>query len=122
MTAPYFHVDEHPHPDHTRLSLVGELDLSSASWFEDRLDELAAHGHDVRLDLSQLDFIDSTGIRVLVRALLKSTEDGWQFQIEPNVTDTVRRVFNLVNLDRHLLGEAPRRIRDEPTRQLPPAD
>jgi anti-sigma B factor antagonist len=121
MTAPYFHVDEHPYADHTRLSLVGELELMSASRFEDRLDELAAIGREVRLDLSRLDFIDSTGIRVLIRALLKSSEDGWQLEIEPNVTDTVRRVFNLVNLDRHLVGEPPRRIPDEPARQLRPA-
>jgi anti-anti-sigma factor len=76
MTASYFRIDEHPHAEHTRLSLVGELDLLSASLFEDRLDELASQKRDVRLDLSELDFIDSTGIRVLLRALFRSTEDG----------------------------------------------
>lgn len=121
MTPPYFHIDEHPRGDHIRLSLIGELDLLSASCFEDRLDELAAHRRDVRLDLSRLDFIDSSGIRVLFRALLKSTEDSWQLQIEPNVTDPVRRVFNLVNLDRHLLGETPSRTHDDLARELPPA-
>jgi anti-anti-sigma factor len=113
MTPPYFRIDEDPQADYIRLSLIGELDLLSASSFEDRLDELAEHGRDVRLNLSSLDFIASTGVRVLMRALLRSAEGSWRLQIEPNITDTVRRVFNLVNLNCHLVGATPRQIHSQ---------
>ncbi|HEY2656844.1 MAG TPA: STAS domain-containing protein [Solirubrobacteraceae bacterium] len=54
---------ERPDPDGTvTLTLLGDLDLTTAETLSTRLAELKTAGHPVRLDLSQLSFIDSTGI------------------------------------------------------------
>jgi anti-anti-sigma factor len=51
-----------------RLTLHGELDMIGAPEVEARLGELAREGVDVRLDLTPLTFMDSTGVRVLFGA------------------------------------------------------
>ena len=48
-----------------RLTLRGELDLATAARLEQAL---AAAGDDVVLDLRDLTFMDSTGVRVLLEA------------------------------------------------------
>lgn len=50
------------------VSLAGELDLASAPALAGALAGVIQAGHDVTLDLRELQFIDSTGIGVLVRA------------------------------------------------------
>jgi stage II sporulation protein AA (anti-sigma F factor antagonist) len=58
------------------LRLAGELDLSSAPRLSDALDpKLDAGGHIV-LDLSDLSFMDSTGLQVLIRSALTLGDRG----------------------------------------------
>jgi anti-anti-sigma factor len=52
--------------DGRRFRLVGELDLATSSILIERLSPLAAEEGDLRLDLSELAFIDSSGIRSLL--------------------------------------------------------
>src|SRR5437588_7330945 len=66
MPMPYFDIEERQEGDWTRLRLVGELDLAAASGLEDRLRQLSEANKRVRVDLSKLDFIDSSGIRLLI--------------------------------------------------------
>jgi anti-sigma B factor antagonist len=84
------------------LRLTGELDLASAPTLEYRLEALRNQGRSVRLDLSRLEFIDSTGIHVLVRAFSSTNTNGWAFQIDPDISPPVMRVLEIVNLD-HLV-------------------
>ena len=105
MTRPFFAVEESRRDGHVRLSLIGELDLYTAPGLEDRLHGLAFTSRVVRLDLSKLEFIDSAGIRVLIRAIRDARDDGRQLQIEPDVGRNVRLALNLVNLDRYLVGD-----------------
>lgn len=61
------------------VSVVGELDASSAPRLVAALDEVergAGSGQVVLLDLSGTTFIDSAGIRVLVRSLLTLRDAG----------------------------------------------
>jgi anti-anti-sigma factor len=87
-----------------RLSLVGELDLASVPELEDRLALLRATNCPTRLDLSELDFIDSTGLHVLVRAVGDARRTSWSFQIEPEVGPQVMRMFKLVEFDRFVMA------------------
>jgi anti-anti-sigma factor len=87
-----------------RLSLTGELDLGSAPVLEDRLTRLRAVKSPVRLDLSQLEFIDSTGLHLLVRTVGDAQIKGWELEIERDVAPEVMRLFKLVHLDRFVLG------------------
>jgi anti-anti-sigma factor len=49
------------------LRLVGELDLANASGFEDAVLAASAEDEAVSIDLAGLTFIDSSGIRALIR-------------------------------------------------------
>ena len=65
---PRFEVTAEPDPERggTLLRLSGELDLVSEPGFEEAL--AAVEAPPVRIDLSQLDFMDSTGLRALLSA------------------------------------------------------
>jgi anti-anti-sigma factor len=48
--------------------LVGDLDLATVEAWQDELDPVCSRpGSLVRLDLSQVTFVDSTGLRMLIR-------------------------------------------------------
>jgi anti-anti-sigma factor len=90
-----------------RLTLLGELDMSVAEDLQTRLEELkGAHAH-VRLDLSQLSFIDSTGIRIVTLAWLDASRNGWAFEVERELSPTIRRPLELLGLDQLLWSETP---------------
>ena len=104
MSHPYFHIDECDEEGRVRLSLAGELDRGSMPLLEDRLTRLRAKKRAVRLDLSKLEFIDSTGLRLLIRAVGDARTDGWQLQIEEALSPTVRRLFKLVHFEHFAAG------------------
>ena len=86
--------------DHTlRLSLTGELDLAATPILEDRLTSLRAKRSPVVLDLSNLAFIDSTGMRLLVRMVGHARTTRWQLQIEPRVTPAVMQLLRLMHVE-----------------------
>jgi anti-sigma B factor antagonist len=56
-------------PDEVTIQPVGEVDMASAPFLDAELRRVEADGDEnVVVDLSELDFIDSTGIRTLVLA------------------------------------------------------
>lgn len=62
-----FHIEMESHPNDTvTVVLAGELDMADADWVEATLATAAEHHHEMQVDLSQLSFIDSTGMRALV--------------------------------------------------------
>ncbi len=63
MTASHFAILESQEENRRRLLLTGELDLASIPLLEDRLSRLAGAQVAVCLDISRLEFIDSTGLR-----------------------------------------------------------
>jgi anti-anti-sigma factor len=104
MTAPTtpFEIREHQVDGYVRLSLSGELDMMSTPMLDHRLASLRAARSPVRLDLSKLEFIDSTGLHLLVRTVGEARLKGWQLHIEPEVSSPVRSAFRLVHLDRFI--------------------
>lgn len=89
-------------PHEVRLILSGELDLAVAEMLRSRLTQLRKAGCDVRLDLAELDFIDSSGLRELLVALDESRSDGWRLDIDAQVTDAVRRIVEIAGLRSYL--------------------
>ena len=81
-----------------RLILVGDLDLSVAGTLSARLKELKAAGRPVRLDLSSLTFIDSSGLQALIVALVDARSIGWPLEIAPEVSPTVERAARVVGI------------------------
>jgi len=81
-------------PD-TELAVRGELDLATAG----RLLEIAQtlrSGCGVRLDVSELHFADSSGIRAMLK-VVDSIRPGTLILVRP--TRSVRRVLELLGID-----------------------
>lgn len=81
------------------LVLVGELDLASFDEARRRFDQLlAVTSGCVRIDLSELTFIDSTGLRFVVGAMLDCEAAGRHLEVR-RAEDLVHRVFTITKLD-----------------------
>lgn len=114
-TRRHLEMRERPDPGGTvLLTLLGDLDLTTAETLSTRLAELKTAGHAVRLDLSQLSFIDSSGIQALLAALTDARWTGWQLDVGPKVSRTVERAANVVGIAQVLWPEEP-----PPTRTAP---
>jgi anti-anti-sigma factor len=88
-----------------RLALVGELDLATAPRLEERLAQLREEGQPVLLDLSRLEFIDSSGLRVVIRAFEHGHAEGSPLEIDPDIAPQAMQLFKLVGVERMIVGE-----------------
>jgi anti-sigma B factor antagonist len=61
------------------VAVQGELDVTSSQRFSDCLAEAGTHSSPVILDMSQVDFMDTTALAVIVGAWRRQTEDGGLF-------------------------------------------
>lgn len=99
--APPFRVDVHPERDTVRVAPVGELDLATASLLEEQLHELRSAGFEhVVLDLRELTFIDSSGIRVIVaeHRFAEDTEHEFSLLSGPPAVQRALEVCGLLGL------------------------
>jgi anti-sigma B factor antagonist len=88
-----------------RLSLTGELDIATAPALKDRLDRLHSAKINVRLDLSKLEFMDSTWLHVLSEVINNARVDGWRVTVEPDLSPQVSRLFELTGVDHIILQQ-----------------
>jgi anti-anti-sigma factor len=80
------------------VALAGELDLACAPELSRALADLAGTGCDrVVVELSELSFIDSTGIKALIAAARAMEEEGGALTLSAP-TPNVARVFEIVKL------------------------
>jgi anti-anti-sigma factor len=84
--------------------LSGELDLATAPLLEERLTQLLANGLRVSLDLSGIEFIDSSGIHVLIRTVEQARVRHWEFRIDNEIPAQLLSMLRLLRLDRFLLS------------------
>lgn len=83
-----------------RLALAGELDLSNVPTLETTLDDAIESGKKVLVDLHRLEFLDSTGLALIVRMLGRS--DAERFSFVPSRSGNVQRVLTLTGLDQRM--------------------
>lgn len=100
--APGLTVEAREDGDACILALTGELSLADASALERRLDEvLATNASTIVVDLSGVEFIDSTGLSVLVRAQQQATERGMELGVA-NPNPQAARLLSLTGLAERL--------------------
>jgi anti-anti-sigma factor len=95
------------------IAATGELDLSGAAILEAELERLAAEPDlaTVVLDLRGLEFIDSSGLRLVVMADMRARETGRRFALIRG-DDTVHRVFEITRMSERLeFVDAPEDVR-----------
>lgn len=88
--------------DRAHVALRGELDLSTAAKVERELQRVEQSGIKlVVLDLSELTFLDSTGLRLIVGADQRARESDRRLAVVKGPA-TVQRVFTITKLDDRL--------------------
>ena len=81
---------------------AGDLDLDTVHRVESALGALREEGADnLVLDLRGLTFMDSTGLRLVIRWHNAARDDGFRFAVVPG-PEVVQRVFRLTGMDTHL--------------------
>ena len=77
------------------VTLEGELDTAAAAAVEKKLEPLyTANGKDVEIDCSQLEYIASSGLRILI-SILKGAKSGGSRVIIKHMNDDIKEVFKL---------------------------
>jgi anti-sigma B factor antagonist len=99
FTEPEFQLMEEDVDARTHVITVsGEIHVSTAPEFSRRLNAAIAHGRCLVLDLSPTEFIDSTGLSVLLNGLRKVTRQRGRMALVCT-NPTVLRLFEITRLD-----------------------
>lgn len=94
-------------PDRERVVVraVGEVDLATVAVLEEPLNELRASGFaTIEVDLRAVTFLDSTGLRLLVRWRRRAQAEAFDLQIAVDPDGPVARVIELTGLQDLLLS------------------
>lgn len=88
---------------HTVVEVRGEVDVYTASMLRERLVEIADSGvRNVVVDFQRVDFLDSSGLGVLVGALKRLRMDGGDMSVVCN-SEKLLKIFRITALDRVFL-------------------
>jgi anti-anti-sigma factor len=101
-TSEHLRIDVRSEPDRVVLELHGELDLLGAPLLQQEIEkaEIQATGI-VVLDLKDLEFIDSAGLRVILAAHERSRQHGQELALTPG-SEQVQRLFTIAGVNEHL--------------------
>lgn len=90
-----FQTDVEVGPDEVVVAVAGELDLQSADVLEHEVAGLHAAGHErIVVDLRRIEFIDSTGLRVLIELHRTTEREGRHLSLVRGPRP-VQRIFEL---------------------------
>ena len=84
------------------LTVTGELDLANVATLATELETAERSSHAITLDMSELEFIDSTGIALLVSAHRRLNQNGDRFRLIPSEASAVQRVMTVTGLNAKL--------------------
>jgi len=93
-----------------RLQLKGELDLSTVSKVEEELRRAESEAPSLLvIDLRELTFLDSTGLRCVITADQRARDAGRRLAIVKG-PESVQRVFSITRVDERLemVDDVPR--------------
>jgi len=85
----------------TRIAPSGELDIASAPEFESAITEATTEpGAELVIDLRELTFMDSTGLRALAQTNARAEQDGFALSIirGPRQIERVLEISGLADL------------------------
>jgi anti-sigma B factor antagonist len=98
--TPTFAIDlASPGAGSVRIEVRGDVDLSTSPELDETLRRALDAGNSVVLDLSEVTFIDSTGLNTLIRALKACETNGGALALTTNLPAQVSRVFEITGLD-----------------------
>ena len=84
------------------FSLVGEVDISNAHYFRKQMETaLAECKQDITVDFSGLNYIDSTGLGVIIGVYGVVKKDGYSVKVV-NPKENVKKLLIISGLDKIL--------------------
>ncbi len=90
------------------LSIAGELDLSTVPELARRVEAgLLRSPTTLTLDLGELTFMDSSGLRLLIELNRRSSQATWKLTLIPSKHESTRMVLRLTGADAALPFEGP---------------
>jgi anti-anti-sigma factor len=102
VTGEHLRIDARSEPDRIVLELHGELDLLGAPMLQEKIEEVEVSAPPiVVLDLEDLQFVDSAGLRVILAAHERSRQQGRGLALTRG-TEQVQRLFTIAGVGEHL--------------------
>ena len=90
-----FGIDVQPQRDVVRVAPQGEIDIATVGRLRGRIGELLSAGFSrLTLDMQDVTFMDSTGLRLVLELVQAARDDHWQLSVI-GVSPAVQRVFEL---------------------------
>lgn len=89
-----------PEQENWQLTLSGEIDIDSSTRLKELIEQLIAQktAH-ITLECSELSFIDSTGLGVLISAQKRIKQDDYQLTIN-NPKKNVEKLLHITGLNK----------------------
>jgi anti-anti-sigma factor len=81
-----------------RIAVRGELDLSTSDQLREALDDQMGAKRRVILDLSEVEFLDSTGLTIVLRAMRDAQENDWSFGIRSQLSEAALRTIRVAGV------------------------
>lgn len=78
---------------------AGDLDYDTAPGLDTALKQAAEAGRPVVMDLSEVDFADSTILHILTRARVRAEKGGHVLLLAGPLSDTLTRLFEVTGLE-----------------------
>jgi anti-anti-sigma factor len=94
----HFSIESHQYGDTILVRLSGEFDLATEQHFDRTVESLSLDARSIVVDLSDVTFIDSSGLRSLLRAWERARTDGHDLVVVPG-PDQVRQTMELTGVD-----------------------
>jgi stage II sporulation protein AA (anti-sigma F factor antagonist) len=81
------------------LSVEGELDISTVSLLEQHVDAIDESPTNLTLDLSDLTFMDSSGLRFLIELNGRAQREAWKLSLIPSQHEPANLVLRITGAD-----------------------
>ncbi|MDR0516742.1 MAG: STAS domain-containing protein [Fibromonadaceae bacterium] len=103
MKKDEFEITENTENNTAVFILKGRLNVGSADWLQFKLEEALKDGQkNILLNMSQVEFLSSSGIRVILKIYKQLTEKGGKFGIE-RPSECVKNVLGMAALKEMLV-------------------
>jgi len=103
VRAVKFEISEQKQGDALTLAVAGELDLETAPKLADRVGGKSSDGvAALTLDLTELTFMDSSGLRLLIELDRQAAAAPWSLMLRAPKHESARTVLRLTGADRAL--------------------
>jgi anti-sigma B factor antagonist len=90
------------------LAVEGELDLSSIPLLAQHIDgQVTPEQEALTLDLSEVTFMDSSGLRLLIELNERAEREGWSLSLIAPAHESANLVLRMTGADRALPFEGP---------------